>query len=49
MHRLNPSAALRGGATKQLVDKIEVQLRALDAYNDPQGAYARLPYNLEVN
>ncbi|MEZ5414980.1 MAG: signal peptide peptidase SppA [Opitutaceae bacterium] len=49
MHRLNPSAALRGGATKELVDKIEAQLRALDAYNDPQGAYARLPYNLEVN
>lgn len=49
MHRLNPSASLRAGATKELVKKVEAQLRALDAYNDPQGAYARLPYLLEVN
>jgi protease-4 len=49
MHRLNPSASMRAGATKELMKKVETQLRSLDAYNDPQGAYARLPYLLELN
>jgi len=49
MQRLNPSVSLRSGATKELVKKVEAQLRALDTYNDPQGAYARLPYLLELN
>lgn len=49
MHRLKPAGSARAGVATDVLRTVEKQLKALDAYNDPHGAYARLPINLKMN
>lgn len=49
MNRLKPAASLRAGVASELMGKLEAEMRALNAYNDPQYAYARLPFVLDLN
>jgi|UniRef100_UPI00404B5D71 protease IV len=43
--RLQPAGA-RSGIYSDLLRRMEMELKTLNAYNDPQGIYARLPINL---
>ena len=45
LQRLQPAGA-RSGIYSDLLRRMEMELKTLNAYNDPQGIYARLPINL---
>jgi len=42
------AARASAGPLKELRQRLERELRALAACNDPQGVYARLPFTLSV-
>lgn len=47
LHRLRP-AGVRAGIYKNLVKRLEAELKTLHAYNDPQGLYTRLPVSINL-
>ncbi len=48
LHRIKP-AGTRAGVYQSMVKRLERELKALQAYNDPQGLYARLPVTINLN
>ncbi len=50
LEQVQPSGArAKAGVYEQMMTKVETELKALRAFNDPQGIYARLPLELNVH
>jgi protease-4 len=48
LQRLHPAGVHAEGVYGQLVQRFESELQTLQAFNDPQGLYARLPVELVI-
>lgn len=47
MEKIQPVSA-KAGLTERITGQLREELKALEAYNDPQGIYARMPVGLKV-
>jgi protease-4 len=49
VQRMAPNNARASGVVGQIQQRVQDQLRMLNAFNDPQGVYARLPIDLAIH
>jgi len=47
VEKIQPVSA-KAGLTERLTGQLREELKAIEAFNDPQGIYARMPVGLKV-
>lgn len=48
LEKMTPRNARAQGLLARIVSRVEAELRTIEAFNDPQGVYARLPADLAI-